>query len=206
MRKKIEFLLVSLMVLLIGGGSVFAIGQREIEGAKGRGSGNYILEIDNEGRVYVQTYRISKILEEEIYIGTNVDGAVATATPNYYTIVTPASTDNDSILEVTITCDDAFKAEVVENPTVSNDGTAITLLNLNGNSSDTAESLFYHTSTWTSGTNIVTEFGNENNNFEFKAYLMKDNEDYGIKVTALDASTQVAVTVIIIEMDGVQRE
>ncbi len=162
-------------------------------------SGGKII-IDRTGHLPVMEVAHHKVHEGDHYSVSDVDADVDIVGPKYWRITTP-----DSAIEFHVTFGIAASAgvtvELYEDPTISGAGTAITIYNNNRlatNLNTTTATAYYDTTTSADGTLIFTTKvgsagpgviqrigGNTRNAAE---WILKQNEDYLIKVTA-DADT-----------------
>ena len=89
-------------------------------------------------------------------------------------------------------------AHLIENPTVTAAGTALTAYNLNRTSSNTASTLAYHTPTVAAGTELVAQFmpggaGPQASGGQAQSgseWVLKPDEDYVCRITNISGQAQ----------------
>ena len=163
-----------------------------------------LLEVDSISSVQsVIEYEHHEVHEGNFYTVFDRDSSVDIASPKYWHIITP-NTAKRCHIKIKVTADGKALVELFENPTTSDNGTALVAYNNDRNSSNTTTILFFKDPTVNpDGTRIdggiigaaghfTRAGGNVRNPGE---WILKQNEQYLVKVTTVSDATDVDVKI-----------
>jgi len=142
----------------------------------------------------------SKVHQGKFYFVTDYDTSVDTASPKYWHVKTPDSATRIHCV-LAITTNLGAVIEMFENPTLTGNGTALTVNNADRNSANTSSCLFYYDPTASAdGTLLqkdrtgtyqpVTRLGGHIR--QATEFILKQNTSYLVKVTPDADDTEVS--------------
>jgi hypothetical protein len=162
--------------------------------------GTYYAEVDSLGYLVGIDIGHHKIHEGYGFFCSDADTDVDIAGPKYWRLTTPNSAARIHI-KLSVSASNAGKIELFENPTIDAAGDALTEYNCDRNSATSTTLAVFKDTTFTAdGTLLSTVFvgsssgptrlgGNTRSEFEL---ILKQNEDYALKVTVDNNDTKVA--------------
>jgi hypothetical protein len=163
----------------------------------------YVAEIDSLGYLVTIPIEHHKIHEGNYYTVTDYSGDVAVAVSAQWLVKTPDTTKRAHLTSM-FDSSGAAAVELYENPTVVANGVALTVINNNRNSLNTATvTVFRRPQTSADRTLLEKRFMGTNNNRTklggsaraASEYMLKQNEDYLFKYTPSGDNAIVAVNI-----------
>jgi len=138
-----------------------------------------------------------KVHEGDYYVLNDLDEDVDIEAPKKWLLKTP--TDKEIHIKIVMEANNSGKVEFYENPTVTDNGTEVSIYNVNRNSGNTSSLNFYKDPTVSGGTLIeVRLIGTDNNKTKIGGYanegeefILKKDEDYLIVFTPDNDGTKV---------------
>jgi len=168
------------------------------------GDGVIVLELDHvESAVPTIEFEHHMVHDGYSYSVSDHDSSVDIASPKYWHIITP-NTAKRCHVKIAVISDHAALVEFFENPTTTANGTALAAYNNDRNSINATTMSFYYDPTVTAdGTRLVVEYigtynpktrigGSSRAETEF---ILKQNEQYLVKVTPENDNTKVTVQI-----------
>lgn len=157
-------------------------------------------EVDKVGWLVSIEAEHHEVHKGDMYIISDIDADVDTASPKYWRITAPNTTKRIHV-KIAVATDTGGLIEVYENPTVNAAGTGLTAVNADRNSSNTATATaFKDTTTTGDGTLIeVSRIGaGREKKFggvarQFSEFILKQNEDYIIKCTPDSDNAKISI-------------
>lgn len=165
--------------------------------------------INGGGEVVILDHAQHSIHDGSHYIVTDIDEDIDIAGPKYWHIKAP-NTSARIHVNYNYHCTKNAKFEVFENPTLSNDGTSLSIINNERNSLNTSTALVYYDPTVSvDGTRIdVESVGDDSTNptgiagehkREDDEIVLKQNTSYLFKITALTDNMRASIRLNLIE-------